>query len=954
MTQLQAIRSIVQTMLQRKNDSGLNEAIRIVSHGRFQSVRDAEFQLKALVYDDFYSLNTGNASWAVVNDRLKRYCGIDLTNSDTGSILGSDAKSGTILTNVSVVPDSTSKASKWPDGRTSIKGLVISAPPASKLTSAQQQLVKDIYNRWAAPTLTTIEKALGLSFTQTTAKIKSIAISFNAPPSDDTMSLNFWNNQMMYADLTKNKLTLYINMKFNESSVAKDRLLAMEMARALFKSSAAYLTEGWFDGAQVVGMHGLASMVAGADDVLKQGIWDITRNAKSLSIGTTDISEGGVIDNAALGYLTMRYIAKEIAEHPSTLENYSTDGKKVTLGSGFKGEYSVTALGTLETIDASKTSQAITFTGKSDKQLKIQLGKGKTIVEARGKNITIYNYKSNQDVIKFIYNDKITSRMDVKDRVIFSDDITVRIKDAVGKKVLFQKSDGSNWVFSPEKIGLPIGTGYKNGSNETVVGANSTTFNGTVDGRLYAKVKTIDMRTSKKATTVYGNTSANTIYASQGGSKMYGLGGNDTLVGGAGKDTFYFGTADGTDIVKSYNGNQDVIRLTSGKYTAAQFKSHVKLNKANGEVDITNGKTKVRIMNALGQKVTVYSADGKVVYNTVVRDNNPSLNKKNGTVTLNKNYTGTMDLRSKPYTTMTNVNAAAATHKVTLYGNGKNNTLTAGKGGSILRGFGGTNTLVGSTGVDTFYVGKGEGHAIVKNFAFTSEKNTSAGDTLQLTSGTQLLGGQLSGMDLILKFNNGNTAKIVNGVGKLFKINGKVYSKYWAYNNPANTYLTYYQNGSLASIKTTSAFNGTLDMRRYQRAKTVDAQQSTKAVNIYGVEGLDQTFYASRGGGQIASMNGNDKIYCNNGADTIVFGKNYGQDTVYNSRKNDIVYLFDITNIKQVNKGKVTNGVMKLSFTGRNDILSIDKWNANSSMNTIQLGNKQKYRINANGTFTKI
>ncbi len=309
-----------------------------------------------------------------------------------------------------------------------------------------------------------------------------------------------------------------------------------------------------------------------------------------------------------------------------------------------------------------------------------------------------------------------------------------------------------------------------------------------------------------------------------------------------------------------------------------------------------DGKESIRFKNVLGlgKKISVYSSENNnsyMDYSISV----PSFNKKTGMVTLDKEYAGTMDLRNKAYASAANLNAAATTHKVMLYGNGKNNTITAGKAGSVLRGFGGTNTLIGGDGVDTFYAGNGEGNTVMKKFAFASTQNSSVGDVLQLTSGTKLVNTARSGRDLILKFSNGGTAKIVNGAGNWLKING-----------------------------------------------------------LNGIAAGGQKFYAVKGGGRLCSMNGNDKIYCSNSADRIYFGRNYGQDTVYNGRKNDIVYLFDVNNIGLVHGSKSANGVMKLSFTGRSDTLSLANWNANTGLNTIQLANNQKYRINANGTFKKI
>ena len=937
------------------NGGGLDHAVRVASQGKFHDMDMVIGQMVDELYAYYHRAQARSMTKeARIRAALKDVCGVDLTNTDTGSALGLDAGSGAAKTAASVIADATPKQNIWPNGKTTtIKGLTINAPAQNKLTAVQQKVVQAIYNRWSAGALDAMEQALGVSFATKSANLglRNITISFTAPT--DASAKAYWNHQMMYAVQNNGKLYLYVNLANREikdwangtvynKNTGKyeeymDRMLAREYSRIFLDQ---VKSKSLMDEVNLTKMRSLYELVGGADDTLASQIKSVVEDHGQSGPGRLSLwGATGQYDNfqlhntpndeqAAFSYLSWRYLLKKSAEFINNKQADSSlawgaDGKSVTIGKNYKGN-----------LKLSEDTSVIT-------------GFDPNRVKLIGSEYALSKWKYRQDVKDLV--------------ILWEGREDIRIKNVLGKTIkIYPSANATNYKYYTvsSQATLPQGTVYANAA-KSLIGASSAAFGGTLDGRLYTKAITIDLRGAKKATTIYGNAASNTIYASQGGSKMYGLGGNDTLVGGAGKDTFYFGTVDGTDVVKSYNGSQDVIRLTSGKYTAAQFKSHVTLNKANCEVDITNGKTKVRILDGIGQKITVYGADNKVIYNTVLRDNAPSFNKKNGMVTLNKNYTGTMDLRSTAYASASSVNAAAVTHKVTLYGNGKNNTLTAGRAGSVLRGFGGTNTLVGGAGTDTFYAGKGEGNTVVRDFAFTYEKNPSAGDILQLTSGTQLLGGKESGRDLLLKFSNGGTAKIINGFGKYIKIrtaDGKTATRYWYADNPANTYYdSKDKNGDPAVMRTNGAFSGTLDMRRYRRSvTTVDAKASTKKVDIYGTEVRDQIFYASRGGGKIAAMSGNDKIYCNNGADQIYFGRNYGQDTVYNGRKNDIVYLFDINNINQVHGSKLANGVMKLSFTGRSDTLSLANWNANTGFNTVQLANNQKYLINANGTFKKI
>lgn len=975
--QLKMIQNAVK-ILSELSEYSEDQAIRRVTNGRFRTWRAAADAMR-IEFEKYYETHNkvelrknqqyvGNGY-----DALKAVCGIDLKNDDTGAITGVDAGNAVKKAAKDVVVDASPKTLAWPDGKTAVRGVVFHVAAQKNLSKAQQDIVKDIYNRWANGALASIEQALGVTFASQ-AKTKDITISF-ATPKVRSITTEDYNKRIFSSAYVDGKMVLYVNLKnrtISEHTNGKiynsatkkyetyaDRTLTQELARLMTYS---YNYHGF---SYVRTKHyGLVELITGADDVLKDELLSLGKQMHKANGILFDFfnecNEGSRTDSevAAYSYMIWRYMANYMAGHASGPELYSADGTKVTLTNSFSGTYNLDEVNTVRVVDASNTTADITISDACGTNNTYYLGKGKTIINTYGGKDTYYGFKSDKDVVMFREGTDvahISRAYDVKDVILYyGDNYEVRIKDAVGKKIRMMRADNRTQWWSlnvPKKVAPPLGTGYKPNSKETVL-LSSDTFSGTVDGRLYTQVSTFDLRGSKKATTVRGNGKANTIYASAGGSKIYGLGGNDTLVGGDGKDTFYFGTADGTDTIKNFNESQDVIRLTSGKYTAAQFKSHVTLNKANGEVNITNGKTKVRIVDGIGQNIKVYDAAGKIVYNAPLRDNNPTLNKKTGTVTLNKNYTGTMDLRNKNYASMSKINAASATHKVTLYGNGKNNTLTASKGGSILRGFGGTDTLVGNSGVDTFYAGKGEGSTIIKNY----QENR---DILKLAPGTKGLGSMsFDGNDFVFKYSDGSQARIVDAVGKNVQITdaqGKTDHYYYSLTSaPRNTTYT-------CAGKTTTGweaqptFGGMMDARKVPITVTqIHADASKNKVDIVGNRYSSSSIYASQGGGVIYSMSGNDKIYCNNGVDTIVFGHNYGQDTVYKSRKNDIAYLFEVTNIKQV-KGAFSKGVMKLSFTdGSKDVLSIAGWSANSSMNMVMLKNKQKYRINAKGEFTLV
>ena len=103
---------------------------------------------------------------------------------------------------------------------------------------------------------------------------------------------------------------------------------------------------------------------------------------------------------------------------------------------------------------------------------------------------------------------------------------------------------------------------------------------------------------------------------------------------------------------------------------------------------------------------------------------------------------------------------------------------------------------------------------------------------------------------------------------------------------------------------------------------------------------------AGKAGATIEGGKGNDMLYGGAGKDKFIFRKGYGKDTVMNSGKGDIAYLYNITNIKQA-KFSLSKGVLSMKFTNSSDTLTVKGWSA-SGMNTVVLGNGGKYQLGTN------
>ena len=159
-----------------------------------------------------------------------------------------------------------------------------------------------------------------------------------------------------------------------------------------------------------------------------------------------------------------------------------------------------------------------------------------------------------------------------------------------------------------------------------------------------------------------------------------------------------------------------------------------------------------------------------------------------------------------------------------------------------------------------------------------------------------------------------------------------------------------YAKNDWTKVTVNASFGGDFDMDEYnENLKTFDGRAAKKAMRIAGSD-RSETIIAGQAGSDIKGGKGNDKITCGSGADRIWFAKGEGKDTVLNSGKNDVAYLYGIKDITQVTK-KLTNGVMTLGIKGASDSLSISGWKEGSSLSTVQLANGKKYSFNSTGGF---
>ena len=954
----------------------LDAAVKASSEGRFSSWEDLRESYISAVKTYGGTTETEQKAF------LKKYCGIDLDDKDTGSITGSSA-GGLLGKTAESIVENTSSESSYPTEALTISSTehyAIHWPEQSGLTLTQQKIAGRMYHDWIPNSLQLIKESLGIeSKNRIEVGFTEGYIGGKIPIYYQTSGSYYYNthsnsgytslNPVIYVntDNYDSVILTDLNGKYHyDSNNYMDRMIAHALAHKVLLENynkARSLPEAVIEG--------LVDLVTGIDDLKEYSLLscahkDLAERSFSPLIQKEDVNGNLYISysnshNAGDGlnaYVLLRYLAKQTATtnmQRTIPVGTSYDAQKNTIiaKNTFTGTIDARlAETTVTSINAAATTKAVSLRGNTTNNVlragsggctlrgdmgddQLYGGKGKdTFIYADGDGAdTVYNYESGKDVISLLSGNVTKTTVSGADVIFSINKGSIRIKDGALKNIVLVDAQGQQ---STKKLyyNLPSTASYN--ANKTVITLKAAA-SGTIDLAHYIPtVTTVNAKAVNKSINIYGNAKANVIYAGKGGANIRGKAGNDQLYGGNGKDTFIYADGDGADTIYNYESGKDILKLLSGKVT--------KMAVSGADVVFTVNKGSIRVKNGVLKNIVLIDAQGqqstkKLYYNLPAT---ASYNANKTAITLKAAASGTIDL-AHYVPTVTTVNAKVVNKSINIYGNAKANVIYAGKGGANIRGKAGNDQLYGGNGKDTFIYADGDGADTIYNYE-------SGKDILKLLSG-KVTKTTVSGSDVVFTVNKGSI-RVKNGVLKnivLVDAQGKKTTKKFYYNLPSTA--SYNANKTTITLK--AAASGTIDLANYVPSVTiVNAKAVKKSLNIYG-NAKANVLYAGKNGGNIRGRAGADKIYCGAGTDKIWFGKGDGQDQVMSSSKQDIAYFYGIKDIKQIT-AKKSGSVMKLGVKGTKDVLSITGWTSSAGLNTLQLSNGVKYRLNANGTFKKI
>ncbi|MBR1730397.1 MAG: calcium-binding protein, partial [Selenomonadaceae bacterium] len=580
--------------------SALNEAIQACSGSKFSGIQDA---INHMISD------CSLASSA--NDFLINKCGIDLSNTDTGAITGSDAGGSSTKTAESVVPESGNLISFTGDSFT-VKGLTIqlanwyktssgsydyTTTSFNNLSSNEKYIWQSLYTWWAKESLNLIEQSYGNNF----------GFSLNSSATSKTMYFGFYNQSSSTLAVTpywyyesdgettdlgmRVNLNHYGNVSTSDPNGSStnansylDRTLAHEFTHAVMAANIKYS----YKLPQFI-KEGMAELTHGIDDERTSLIRNLAANPSTLrnSLSLTNTGTGNTNAYAA-GYMFLRYLAKQASDYGGDDINYIYNTNSTSLVSGSSGVDSIYNSGKYSTISADDGNDTINNQSSGDYS-SLNGGSGNDSINAgsnsyrvtlnggggndtlTGSNSTYYgdvfafdnyygkdvitNYSTNDTIYFSFTNGGVGYYKSGNDFLVYSgtNNDYITLKGAANKAIQIKFADGTMTTLNNDNVII-------NYNSNTLVSGTSS------DESIYNSGYNVTINASGGNDTISNYGSSSTINSGDGNDSIYNNSSYVTIDAGYGNDTINNSNYGDYSSLSGGSGN-DSINAGSNSYS---------------------------------------------------------------------------------------------------------------------------------------------------------------------------------------------------------------------------------------------------------------------------------------------------------------------------------------------------------------------------------------------------
>ncbi|WAF87783.1 hypothetical protein NRL37_10140 [Metapseudomonas otitidis] len=428
-----------------------------------------------------------------------------------------------------------------------------------------------------------------------------------------------------------------------------------------------------------------------------------------------------------------------------------------------------------------------------------------------------------------------------------------------------------------------------------------------------------------------GNDTITVSYSWGNGALFVGGKGNDTLIGSSNADTYLFNLGDGQDVIQDGYGN-DVLRFGEGIAPAdvsiERVGDNLVLRLANGEDQITlpnvfNNNT----LNRNNLVETFQFADGTQWQLIDKLNAGILMHGTEGSDTL-IGTSGIDIIHGGAGDDVINGTTGADQ----LYGGDGNDTITVSYSwgnGALFVGGKGNDTLIGSSNADTYLFNLGDGQDVIQdgygNDVLRFGEGIAPADVSIERVGDNLVLRLANGEDQITLPNvfNNNTLNRNNLVETFQFADGTQ----WQLIDKLNAgILMHGTEGSDTLIGTSG-----IDIIHGGAGDDV-INGTTGADQLYGGDGNDTitVSYSWGNGALFVGGKGNDTLIGSSNADTYLFNLGDGQDVIQDGYGNDVLRFEQGINSTDLWLQRIGNN-LELSVLGSDDKVTISNWYASAS-----------------------
>lgn len=496
-------------------------------------------------------------------------------------------------------------------------------------------------------------------------------------------------------------------------------------------------------------------------------------------------------------------------EQESNVIQLTDDGEKISVGRnnvsilGGTGNDTINMLGSNSTIDGGEGENLITLDSDAENNLiyfnglttvegfKTGFGDGSDTIYV-GNNSPGVDFKT--DGLTF-YLENNVENSDGTSATEITGSVTLKDVNSTAKVILaYENGDVNNSVFVADDETYKV----SDGEAKYYVGATANKTHG-ISFEGIADAIDVTLNTDYDATDVkFWINNIHSITGGDSSSKITGSDENDTITGGKGSNTligglgndfltangeteFYFAAGDGQDTIKNFGSNSDKIFVDDSVSSVTQDKNNIKIeiNKNYGitlqdmagnnfEIDVNGNK----FIANVAEKNLIYNGSANY-YNATGKDATirTASDVNNANIWLNQEVGANFGNTTQIFGNIKYINGSKSDGRNILVGS-KNidNVITAGKGSNTLWGGGiSDDSLIGGTGIDTFFYMRGNGDDTIKG--------ASSNDIVEL-NGMAL--SDISSIDIgsnsvTLNFTDNGSLYLNTNSGTNFRVEGKTF-----------------------------------------------------------------------------------------------------------------------------------------------------------------------------------